>query len=167
MSHILNCRFLYFLSHVAQILRRFRRVCSAIGSAYPSQYSNTCIDYYMIPSDRRILFVSCSATLANPAEYMSKMFALDASEVEVVSNDGAPSGAKDYLIWNPPLVDEMDPSLGRRSSLSEASNLMRFLMKKGFRVILFCKVCSQFMHIDGLSQIYLHISLRYERFANW
>ncbi|KAF8197429.1 DEAD/H helicase [Pholiota molesta] len=81
-----------------------------------------------------------SATLANPAEYMSKMFALDASEVEVVSNDGAPSGAKDYLIWNPPLVDEMDPSLGRRSSLSEASNLMRFLMKKGFRVILFCKI---------------------------
>ncbi|KAF9471178.1 P-loop containing nucleoside triphosphate hydrolase protein [Pholiota conissans] len=90
--------------------------------------------------DRSILFVSCSATLSNPAEYMSKVFALDASEVQVISNDGAPSGAKDYLIWNPPLVDEMHPTLGRCSSLSEASNVMRFLMKKGFRVILFCKI---------------------------
>jgi len=78
--------------------------------------------------------------LANPAEYMSKMFALQQTELEVVSNDGAPSGTKEFLIWNPPLVDMMDPSLGRKSSLSEASALMRFLMKKGIRVILFCKV---------------------------
>jgi hypothetical protein len=52
----------------------------------------------------------------------------------------APSGSKEYLIWNPPLVDSMNPSHGRKSSLTEASNLMRFLMKKGIRVILFCKV---------------------------
>lgn len=71
---------------------------------------------------------------------MSKMFGLDPSDVEVVSNDGAPSGSKEYLIWNPPLVDPRMPSHGRKSSLTEASNLMRFLMKKGIRVILFCKV---------------------------
>ncbi|KDR81414.1 hypothetical protein GALMADRAFT_89308 [Galerina marginata CBS 339.88] len=110
-----------FGSHVAHILRRFRRVCAAIGN-------------------RRMRFISCSATLSNPAEYMSKMFALDPDQLEVVSNDGAPSGSKQYLVWNPSLVDAMDPSLGRRSSISEASNLMRFLMKKGIRVILFCKI---------------------------
>lgn len=71
---------------------------------------------------------------------MSKMFGLDITDVDVVSNDGAPSGSKEYLIWNPPLVDMMDPSFGRRSSLSEASDLMRSLMKEGVRVILFCKV---------------------------
>lgn len=71
---------------------------------------------------------------------MGKLFALDINELEVVSNDGAPSGDKEFLLWDPPLVDPMAPSLGRRSSLSEASTIMRFLMKKGVRVILFCKV---------------------------
>lgn len=91
-------------------------------------------------TDRRVRFISCSATLANPVEYMSNMFGLNTEEVEVVSNDGSPSGAKDYLVWNPPAIDAMNPSLGRKSSISEASRLMRFLMKKGTRVILFCKV---------------------------
>ncbi|KAF8810709.1 DEAD/H helicase [Phlegmacium glaucopus] len=108
-------------SHVAYILRRFRRVCAAIGN-------------------QRIRFISCSATLANPAQHMSKIFCLDVSELDIVSNDGAPSGKKEYIIWNPPPIDPEDPALGRRSSISEASQLMRFLMKKGIRVILFCKI---------------------------
>jgi DEAD/DEAH box helicase domain-containing protein len=91
-------------------------------------------------SDQRICFISCSATLANPAQHMSKMFCLDVDELAIVSNDGAPSGKKEYIIWNPPLIDPEAPALGRRSSISEASHLMRFLMKKGIRVILFCKV---------------------------
>jgi DEAD/DEAH box helicase domain-containing protein len=80
---------------------------------------------------------------------MSKMFGLEPNDMEAVSNDGAPSGSKEYLIWNPPLVNSQNPSRGRKSSLAEASNLMRFLMKKGIRVILFCKV-----GILGLSLIY-------------
>lgn len=76
------------------------------------------------------------------------MFGLESKNLEVVSNDGAPSGCKEYLIWNPPLVDQKKPSLGRRSSLAEASNLMRFLMKKGIRVILFCKV-RRFIGLDS------------------
>lgn len=71
---------------------------------------------------------------------MSKLFHLDQRTIEVVENDGAPSGGKDYLVWNPPLIDEMDPSLGRKSSLGEASMLFRLLVKMGIRVILFCKV---------------------------
>lgn len=96
--------------------------------------------------DNKIKFISCSATLANPAEYMSRMFCLDIAELDVVNNDGAPSGSKQFLLWNPPLLDDMNPALGRRSSLSEASNLMRTLMRKGLRVILFCKVR---WHQDG------------------
>ena len=71
---------------------------------------------------------------------MSEMFCLDVSELDTVSNDGAPSGKKEYIIWNPPLIDPEGRTLGRRSSISEASQLMRFLMKRGIRVILFCKV---------------------------
>lgn len=91
-------------------------------------------------SDQRICFISCSATLANPSQHMSKMFCLDVSELDIVSNDGAPSGKKEYIIWNPPPINSEFPALGRRSSISEASHLMRFLMKRGIRVILFCKV---------------------------
>ncbi|EPQ58049.1 P-loop containing nucleoside triphosphate hydrolase protein [Gloeophyllum trabeum ATCC 11539] len=108
-----------FGSHVAMVVRRFRRVCAAVGN-------------------RRVRFVSCSATIASPGEHMRRVFGLE--DVEEVTEDGAPSGRKDFLIWNPPPVDPMDPSLGRHSSLSEATGLMRFLMKRGVRVILFCKI---------------------------
>lgn len=43
-------------------------------------------------------------------------------------------------MWNPPLKDPMDSSLGRLHSMTEATRLMRFLMVRGVRVILFCKV---------------------------
>ena len=60
----------------------------------------------------------------------------------MITEDGAPSGRKHSIIWNPPLVDPQAPALGKRSALSEATGLMRFLMKRGVRVILFCKVIS-------------------------
>ncbi|KAF4608901.1 hypothetical protein EYR40_001254 [Pleurotus pulmonarius] len=60
-------------------------------------------------------------------------------DVVSITEDGAPSGHKDFIIWNPPLIDETEPALGRRSSLSEATGLMRYLMKRGIRCILFCK----------------------------
>ncbi|KAI0736617.1 P-loop containing nucleoside triphosphate hydrolase protein [Fomitopsis betulina] len=108
-----------FGSHVAQVMRRFRRVCTAVGNA-------------------RTLFVSCSATIAKPKQHMQSVFGIE--DIEEVTEDGAPSGRKDYLVWNPPLVDPMDEKLGRRSSLTEATRLMRLLMAKGIRVILFCRI---------------------------
>lgn len=84
----------FLQSHAAYILRRFRRVCTAIGNQH-------------------ICFISCSATLANPAQHMSKMFCLDVSELDVVSNEGAPSGKKEYIIWNPPPIDPEAPALER------------------------------------------------------
>jgi DEAD/DEAH box helicase domain-containing protein len=61
-------------------------------------------------------------------------------DVVEVTKDGAPSGRKDFLVWNPPYVEASARQLGRQSSLAEATGLMRFLMKRGVRVILFCKV---------------------------
>ncbi|EMD38568.1 hypothetical protein CERSUDRAFT_82843 [Gelatoporia subvermispora B] len=108
-----------FGSHVAQVMRRFRRVCAAVGN-------------------RRICFVSCSATISKPGQHMKHIFGIE--DVYEVTEDGAPSGRKDFLVWNPPLKDPMDASLGRMSSMSEATRLMRYLMTRGVRVILFCKI---------------------------
>ncbi|KAJ3762940.1 DEAD/H helicase [Lentinula raphanica] len=110
-----------FGSHVAQIIRRLRRVCAAIGNNHTR-------------------FVSCSATIANPLAHMVNIFGLDSSQIQVVTEDGAPTGLKEYLIWRSPYVDEHQPALGRQSSIAEATALMRFLMKRGIRVILFCKI---------------------------
>ncbi|KAL6309039.1 P-loop containing nucleoside triphosphate hydrolase protein [Sparassis latifolia] len=108
-----------FGSHVAFVMRRFRRVCFAVGN-------------------RRIRFVSCSATISKPKEHMKNIFGIE-DIVEVVE-DGAPSGRKEFLVWNPPLRDPEDESSGRLSSMTEATQLMRYLMARGVRVILFCKI---------------------------
>ncbi|TFY60626.1 hypothetical protein EVJ58_g5016 [Rhodofomes roseus] len=79
-----------------------------------------------------------SATIAKPKQHMQSIFGIE--DVEEVTEDGAPSGRKDYLVWNPPLIDPMDETSGRRGSLTEATRLMRFLMARGIRVILFCKI---------------------------
>ncbi|EKM82852.1 hypothetical protein AGABI1DRAFT_125317 [Agaricus bisporus var. burnettii JB137-S8] len=108
-------------SHVAFIMRRFRRICAAVGN-------------------RQIRFISCTATLGNPGAHMQKIFCLGEDEIRVVDTDGAPSGRKDFLVWNPPLIDNANKNLGRRGSISEATLLMRFLMQQGARVLLFCKI---------------------------
>ncbi|KAH8108129.1 P-loop containing nucleoside triphosphate hydrolase protein [Cristinia sonorae] len=108
-----------FGSHVAQVIRRMRRICAAVGN-------------------RRVQFVSCSATISKPRQHMENLFGIKG--VEEIVEDGAPSGRKDYLVWTPPPIDELDPSLGHKSAMSEATRLMRFLMERGVRVILFCKI---------------------------
>ncbi|KAF8350877.1 P-loop containing nucleoside triphosphate hydrolase protein [Amanita rubescens] len=96
-------------SHVAYIIRRFRRLCSAIGN-------------------HGIRFVSCSATISDPLLHMTNLLG--------TQEDGAPSGPRESLIWDTVSMD----SDRRPSSLSEAIKLMSFLMKRGLRVILFCKI---------------------------
>jgi DEAD/DEAH box helicase domain-containing protein len=90
--------------------------------------------------DRHMRFVSCSATISNPRDHMKRIFGLECSEIEAIVEDGAPAGPKEFLVWNPSYIDPAVPSLGRHSSLSDATMIMRFLMKRGARVILFCKV---------------------------
>ncbi|CAD6885017.1 unnamed protein product [Tilletia caries] len=108
-----------FGTHVGFILRRLRRLCHAYGN-------------------ERVQFVSCSATVSNPADHMSAIVGVE--NVEVVTEDGSPVGKKEWVIWNPPQIDPNDPAQGRVSAYEEASKVFRHLVEHGVRTILFCKV---------------------------
>ena len=69
---------------------------------------------------------------------MTAIFGLD--HVSLTDQDGSPSGRKEFLCWNCPLVDPSDRGSGRLSAISETSRLLVFLMKRGVRTIAFCKV---------------------------
>jgi DEAD/DEAH box helicase domain-containing protein len=103
-----------FGSHVANVLRRLRRV-AAIYGAEPQ-------------------FLLASATIANPGELARSLLGVDAT---VVSGDAAPRAERTVAFWNPPLEDE---ELGLRASpLGEASRLMAGLVSRGLRTICFAK----------------------------
>jgi DEAD/DEAH box helicase domain-containing protein len=86
---------------------------------------------------------------------MQKMFGLQPNDIVAISEDGAPRNQRDFLVWSPPLIDPSQPALGKASSIAEATGLMRFLMKRGIRVILFCKVsCAILPSIDILDESY-------------
>ncbi|OZJ06860.1 hypothetical protein BZG36_00217 [Bifiguratus adelaidae] len=79
-----------------------------------------------------------SATIGNPENHMRQIFGLE--DVALTSIDGSPCGQKQFILWNPPHVDERDTSQGRRGTIGEAAKLLEFLISKGIRTIAFCKV---------------------------
>ena len=111
-----------FGAHVALIMRRLRRICAAVGN-------------------RKVKFISCSATVANPEEHMRTIFGLD--EVTLVDFDGSPSGRKEFLCWNTPFKDPGDPSSGRGDTFAETARLFCQLILRGVRVIAFCRIRKQ------------------------
>ena len=115
-------------SHVAFIMRRLRRVCAAVGN-------------------RRVRFVSCSATVANPREHFATVFGVD--NVQLVDVDGSPSGRKEFLCWNTPYKDPGDPSSGRGNAALECARLFCALILRGARVIAFCRVREQCEKLVG------------------
>lgn len=111
-----------FGAHVAFIMRRLRRVCAAVGN-------------------RKVKFISCSATVANPREHMQTVFGIE--DVTVIDYDGSPSGRKEFLCWNTPFKDPGDPTSGRGDALAETARLFCQLILRGVRVIAFCRVRKQ------------------------
>jgi DEAD/DEAH box helicase domain-containing protein len=103
-----------FGSHVANVLRRLRRVARAYGA-----------------SPR---FLLASATIANPVELAE---GLVGTPFELVDDDGAPRAGREIAMWNPPLIDEATGT--RRSPLSEAAELLAELVSQGVRTICFLK----------------------------
>lgn len=101
-----------FGSHVANVLRRLRRLCSFHGS--------------------RPQFICCSATIANPREHAQNIVGLP---FEAIAEDGSPHGEKYFTFWNPPLIDES--KAGRRSSNSEAAFLLKELVQQEIRSLVF------------------------------
>ena len=57
-------------------------------------------------------------------------------DIEVITEDGAPSGRKDFVVWDPAPIDPLEPTLGRQNAMQEAITLMCYLMKRGIRTIL-------------------------------
>jgi len=103
-----------FGSHVAGVLRRLRRLCQHYGSS---------------PQ-----FICCSATIANPDEHAERLLGLPFA---VVGRDGSPHGGKDFVFWNPPIIDE--PKSARRSANSEATNLFTELVSQHIRTLTFAR----------------------------
>ena len=104
-----------FGSHVANVLRRLRRVADAYGTA---------------PR-----FLLASATVANPGELAERLTGLD--DVTVVARDGSPGSHRTIAMWNPPITDEK--TAARRSPLAEAADLLAELVEEGARTIVFMK----------------------------
>jgi DEAD/DEAH box helicase domain-containing protein len=104
-----------FGSHVANVLRRLRRIAAAYGTT---------------PR-----FLLTSATIANPVELAERLTGLQ--DVSLVDEDGSPAPGRQIAVWNPPLTDE---ALGqRRSALGEAAELLARLVRDGARLICFMK----------------------------
>lgn len=115
-------------SHVAFIMRRLRRICAAVGN-------------------RRVRFVSCSATVANPQDHFRTIFGID--DVHLVDFDGSPSGRKEFLCWNTPFKDPGDPTSGRGNAMFECARLFTQLILRGVRVIAFTRVREQCEKLTG------------------
>jgi DEAD/DEAH box helicase domain-containing protein len=81
-----------FGSHVANVLRRLHRICEFYGS--------------------KPQFICCSATIANPKEHAERLVEKPFMLVDE-SQNGAPTGEKHFILYNPPIIDER---LGLRSS---------------------------------------------------
>jgi DEAD/DEAH box helicase domain-containing protein len=101
-----------FGSHVANVLRRLKRV-TKFYSASPQ-------------------FILTSATIANPIELANKLIE---GRVFLVEDDGAPSGQKHFLLYNPPILNE---ELGiRRSVVQESVRLVDDLLAYNIQTVLF------------------------------
>ncbi len=103
-----------FGSHLANILRRLRRICRYYGSA---------------PQ-----FICASATIANPRELAER---LTGDAFALVAESGAPRGEKVFVFVNPPVVNAQ---LGiRRSYLAEARRVALEFLRRGLQVIVFAQ----------------------------
>src|SRR5438477_516775 len=103
-----------FGSHLSNVLRRLRRICAHYGS------TPQCI--------------MASATIANPGELAAR---LTGEAVHELAENGAPSGEKTFLCYNPPVVN---PELGIRAPyLGEAAKLAIRLLREKIATIVFAQ----------------------------
>jgi DEAD/DEAH box helicase domain-containing protein len=103
-----------FGSHMTNLIRRLKRVL---------RFYNT-----------RPLFICCSATIGNPLELTR---AVIEEEAELVDRNGAPSGAKHLIFYNPPLVDPVQGI--RRGVVNEAQKLAVNFLQAGVKTIVFAR----------------------------
>ena len=103
-----------FGSHMANVIRRLKRICEFYGST---------------PQ-----FICCSATIANPLELAERIVE---EKFTLVNNNGAPSGEKYFLFYNPPVVNRQ---LGiRKSLIKETANLVSKFLNHDIQSIVFAR----------------------------
>ncbi len=101
-----------FGSHVANLVRRLRRICRFYGTDP--------------------VFITCSATIANPAELAERLLG---RPVCAVTESGAPQGRRHFLVWNPPVLNA---DLGiRASARSQSTRIARAAVSLGLKTIVF------------------------------
>ncbi|SFA99057.1 MULTISPECIES: DEAD/DEAH box helicase [unclassified Bacillus (in: firmicutes)] len=103
-----------FGSHVANVIRRLRRICHYYGSDP--------------------VFICTSATIANPLELAENLIE---KEMKLIDNNGAPSGKKHFLFYNPPVVNK--PLNVRRSATLEVRKIAGNLLKNRIQTIVFAR----------------------------
>lgn len=103
-----------FGSHLSNLIRRLKRICSFYGS--------------------KPQFICSSATIANPGELAEE---ITGEAINLVENNGAPRGEKHFLFYNPPVVN-LELGL-RRSVISEVRNVVRKLLPTGAQIIVFAR----------------------------
>lgn len=103
-----------FGSHVANVIRRLKRVAAFYG-AKPQ-------------------FILASATIGNPRELAERIIE---EPVHLIDNDGSARGPRHFIIYNPPITD---PSLGlRKSSLLEGVRLSQDLLNQNVQSVVFAR----------------------------
>jgi DEAD/DEAH box helicase domain-containing protein len=103
-----------FGSHMANVVRRLRRVCRFYGSDP--------------------IFFCASATIANPDEHASQVIE---APVVLIDQDGAPRGEKHIILYNPPTID--DYSGLRRSYTLETKTLAGRCLAADIQTIVFAR----------------------------
>lgn len=103
-----------FGSHFANLMRRLRRICAFYGS--------------------NPRFICCSATIRNPREHAE---ALTGRTMRLIDTNGAPRGEKDYILYNPPVVNK---ELGiRASAIKEAAKVGALFLNNKIPTIVFSR----------------------------
>ncbi|MFE2910476.1 DEAD/DEAH box helicase [Kitasatospora indigofera] len=107
-----------FGSHVAQVLRRLRRLCARYGSS---------------PT-----FLLASATTADPAATAHRLTGLPAV---AVTEDCSPRGPLVFGLWEPPLTENVGEHGApvRRTATAEASYLLTDLVESETRTVVFVR----------------------------
>ncbi len=103
-----------FGSHMTNLVRRLKRVTAFYGSS---------------PQ-----IICCSATIRNPKDLAEK---ITESPVRLVENNGAPSGSKNVILYNPPLVDAVQGI--RRGVVLESKDVAVQFIKEKVKTIIFAR----------------------------
>ncbi|HZG59791.1 MAG TPA: DEAD/DEAH box helicase [Anoxybacillus sp.] len=103
-----------FGSHVANVIRRLKRICRFYGS--------------------NPQFICTSATIANPKELAEH---LTGEPMTLIDNNGAPRGRKHFVFYNPPIINK--PLNIRKSAAVEVNHLAKEFLKNHIQTIVFAR----------------------------